>query len=97
MPTPKTRIDFPELGSVLRRRYRRRKFVDDQIYEAKVVAVDRKKGWVSVALGGVIYKSLSAAARSITGYQVDGWIFWGLEPARPSYYKRSKINQEPTK
>ena len=85
MPVRKQRTKFPEPGTILRRRYRTRKKLDDRTYEAMVVSVDRGTGWVAVELEGKTYKSLSAAARSITGYQVDGWIFWGLESPRERY------------
>ena len=47
---------------------------------AEVVSVDQKKGTVAVQIGGEAYTSLSAAAKSVSGYETNGWQYWGLKP-----------------
>ncbi len=78
MPTHKKRTEseFPKTGATLTGRSRGR------TYTAKVVSVDFKTGFVKVELEGKLYKSLSAAARSITGNEESGWVFWGLDAPR---------------
>jgi hypothetical protein len=85
MQVRKKRAEFPSLGTILSRRYIARKIPSDRTYQAKVVSVNHDTGRVAVELDGKIFASLSGAAKSITGYPVDGWIFWGLEPQRKGY------------
>lgn len=47
---------------------------------AEVLSVNQETGKISVKVKEHIYGSLSAAARSVTGNETDGWSYWGLKP-----------------
>ena len=47
---------------------------------AEVVSVDVEKGKITVRYEGKLYSSLSAAAKSASGFEYNGWIYWGLKP-----------------
>ena len=66
---------WPEPGDQLVHKIRGR---DGEVV-AEVLSVNRDNGNVSVKIGGEVYTSLSAAAKSIGGYETNGWIFWGLK------------------
>ena len=51
---------------------------------AEVLIVDQSSGRISVKVDGVVFGSLSAAAKSISGHATNGWIFWGLKSQKPS-------------
>jgi hypothetical protein len=56
-----------------------RKFVKEykhQIYKLKVV---KGNGGIGYKLEGIVYSSPSAAAKSITGSEVNGWKFWKID------------------
>ena len=73
MPIKKTRTHLPKVGDRLSATYK------GSAHVATVVAVDRSAGHVHVRVGSELFRSLSAAAKSITGNWVNGWVFWGLE------------------
>ena len=72
MPARKKRTVFPVIGTKLLRRSRGR------TQEATVVEVRPDVGRVVVEMDGRRYNTLSAAAREVVGYQINGWVFWGL-------------------
>ncbi len=39
---------------------------------------------VSVRIGGGYFRSLSAAAKAVTGRSTNGWKFWRLDPSEDS-------------
>ena len=69
--------ELPPVGTELVGRYR------GQEVSARVVASDDHDGASAVECRGKRYRSLSAAARAITGNSVNGWRFWQVvEPQR---------------
>ena len=58
------------VGSTFERTYRHRK------YRVKVVSVP---SGIVYDLDGRPFRSLSAAAKSITKYEVNGWLFWKID------------------
>jgi hypothetical protein len=70
VPKAKKRRPLP-LGSKFTREY------GAKSYTLKVVKA--KQGGVAYAIGKAIFGSPSTAARSITGYHANGWIWWGIE------------------
>ena len=73
MPKRKRRDVLPKVGTKLKGRYKSKAF------EATVVSVQPNSGGVAVDVNGVSYRSLSGAAKAITGHAVNGWRFWGLK------------------
>jgi len=73
MPNRKHRTEFPNPGTILTRSFR------GKIFQATVVSINQDIGTVAVDLDGKSYGTLSAAAKSITKYPVNGWMFWGLD------------------
>lgn len=61
---------LPAVGTQLTHRYKGRTFV------ANIVADAASREGRAVAFDGKRYATLTAAARSITGYAVNGWVFW---------------------
>ena len=47
----------------------------DKKYQLKIVSTPRGIGY---ELGGQVFRSPSAAAKSITKMDVNGWVFWRL-------------------
>lgn len=47
--------------------------------ETYTMEVVREGGTVRYKVGQQIYNSPSAAAKSITKTEVNGWVFWGLD------------------
>jgi hypothetical protein len=70
--------ELPPLGTQLSGRYR------GQEFSAEVVATETGEGAHAVECQGARYRSLSAAAKAITGNSVNGWRFWKVvEPQMP--------------
>lgn len=61
---------------------------------AEVVSVNVESGNITVRYDGKNYGSLSAAAKSASGFESNGWIFWGLKPQKvyPKTGRTSSIN-----
>ena len=57
---------LPAVGSTLTRKYK------GQPYTAKIVRVNGR----AVKYGNRIFFSPSAAAKAVTGYDINGWTFW---------------------
>ena len=72
-----TRI--PAVGEVLTHKFRKRKGEA----HAEVIGVDEAAGRVAVRVNGKEYRSLSAAASSVSGGSHNGWIYWGLKKQTP--------------
>ena len=66
---------WPDVGDNLTHRFRKK---SGEVV-AEVVSVDRGKGVVSVRIGKKTYPSLSSAARAVSGFRSNGWIYWGLK------------------
>lgn len=49
---------------------------------AEVVAVDKSMGKISLHINGKDYSSVSAAAKAVTGFETNGWVFWGLKKSK---------------
>ena len=47
-----------------------------KIYKLKVIKVD---GRIAYELGNIVFSSPSAAAKSITNTEVNGWDFWKMD------------------
>ena len=62
--------ELPPVGTELVGRYR------GQEVSARIVANDDHHGASAVECRGTRYRSLSAAARAVTGTSVNGWRFW---------------------
>lgn len=64
----KTKHEMPNVGSKLRG-----KICGEEVF-AEVVS--RGGGEVGILFGGIVYRSMSAAAGAATGNSMDGWLFW---------------------
>jgi len=69
MPKRKRRA-LPEVGATFERDYRGKQ------YRLRVVD---KSGETWFEVGGRTFRSPSAAAKSITRSEVNGWVFWGID------------------
>ena len=63
---------------------------------AKVLSVNRENGKIAVQIEDEVYASLSAAAKSISGYNSNGWLYWGLKTRVPSYSKSDPLDEVKT-
>jgi hypothetical protein len=72
---PQTR-ELPPVGTDLVGRHR------GQEVSARIVADEEGGGAPAVECRGSRYRSLSAAARAITGNSVNGWRFWRIVEAQ---------------
>lgn len=70
MPKRRTRRP-PKVGMTFRRRYKGR------LYHVRIV---RTRGRVGYQVRGKLYATPTAAAKSITGTDVNGWTFWRIDP-----------------
>ena len=68
--------ELPPVGTELVGRYR------GQEVSARIVKDDDRGGASAVECRGKRYRSLSAAARAITGNSVNGWRFWQVVEAQ---------------
>jgi len=62
--------ELPPVGTELVGRYR------GEEVSARIVADEERSGAPAVECRGSRHRSLSAAARAITGNSVNGWRFW---------------------
>jgi len=67
--------ELPPVGTELVGRYR------GQEVSARIVADEEGSGAPAVECQGARYRSLSAAAKAITGNSVNGWRFWQIVEA----------------
>jgi len=67
--------ELPPVGTRLSGRHR------GQEFSAEVVAAEGGEGAHAVECQGARYRSLSAAAKAITGNSVNGWRFWKIVEA----------------
>ena len=77
-------IRWPRPGDRLVHRFRRR----ESEAVAEVLSVDKKNNRIAVRVDDHVYDTLSAAAKSITGYPINGWVYWGLKSQHPRQDKR---------
>jgi len=68
--------ELPPVGTRLSGRYRGQEFF------AEVVASEGGEGAPAVECQGARYRSLSAAAKAVTGGSVNGWRFWKVVEPR---------------
>ena len=68
--------ELPPVGTELVGRYR------GQEASARIVKDDDRGGSPAVECRGERYRSLSSAARAITGNSVNGWRFWQVVEAQ---------------
>lgn len=73
MPKRKRR-EPPEVGGTFERTYKAK------VYRLRIVRVE---GGVGFKLGGKLYQTPTAAAKAVVGRDVNGWVFWGIEPREP--------------
>lgn len=64
---------MPPVGSELVGRFRGRE------YHAAVVAAPQLPGGKGIKAGDTLYRSLSGAAKAVTGWPTNGWLFWKLK------------------
>jgi hypothetical protein len=69
MTAPKKR-PVPKVGQVFVKAYK------GEAYKLAVIKVSEGVGF---KLGGTVYSSPSAAAKSITNGEVNGWKFWKID------------------
>lgn len=69
MPAAKDRVT-PKVGTVFVREYKHK------THKLKVV---KAQGGVAYELNGTVYTSPSAAAKSLTKGEINGWRFWKIE------------------
>lgn len=74
-----TRKAFPERGQWLQHKFRR----GGEIVYAQVVHADPSSNEVHLRVNGTTYTSLSQAAKAVSGYTTNGWVFWGLKAQIP--------------
>jgi hypothetical protein len=68
---PKTKVNqMPPVGSIFHRTFNRK------IHELTIVATER--GGVAFMVNGNVFNTPTAAAKSITRYEVNGWVFCKL-------------------
>ena len=65
---------MPELGSVFEKKYH------GKIYKLKVV---NSITGIAYEIDGLLFKTPTAAAKSITKNEVNGWEFWKIDKTRP--------------
>ena len=73
MPRKIKRGKLPQVGTVFEKSFRGRTM------RAKVVSIDQSKGRVGLEVNGKQYQSPSAAAKALTGHEINGWVFWGID------------------
>jgi hypothetical protein len=73
MPQRKTRKQLPRVGTVLVGKSHGKQ------HRATVISADEPSGRVMVIVGRRQFASLSAAAKAVTGHDVNGWVFWGVD------------------
>ena len=69
---------IPEVGDILNHKVRLMRTV----ITAEVIDVDLtipSKPRITVRANGKTFRSLSSAAKSFNGHEVNGWEFWGLK------------------
>jgi hypothetical protein len=71
-PRQKINRELPPVGTKMTGRGRLKS------YHAVIVKDPQAKSGKSVKLDGKLYSSLTAAAKSLTGYSINGWRFWKL-------------------
>ena len=69
MPRAKLRT-LPKPGSSFKKRYKG---------DTHILSVVEQKGCIRYRLNGQIFNNPSAAARSLTHYEVNGWLFWSID------------------
>ena len=69
MPKPKKR-SAPKTGTTFEKQYRGKR------YKMKV---RESAGRTVYGLGGQTFETPTAAAKSITKHEVNGWTFWGID------------------
>ncbi len=47
-----------------------------QTHTAVIVEAKDRPGGKAVKYGDQVFPSLSAAAKAVTGYPINGWVFW---------------------
>lgn len=70
MPTAKVHTP-PPAGTVFRRKYKGREY--------SLTVVVSKDGGVGYKVRGELFTSPSSAAKSVTGSDSNGWVWWGIE------------------
>ena len=72
---PKTkRRDIPKVGTVFTKKF------DGKTYSLKIV---NSSSGVAYELNGRVFSTPTAAAKSITHHEVNGWKFWKIDKTRP--------------
>ena len=71
----KIKHTVPKAGTIFEKRYRGR------FYKLTVVT---SFGKLAFDLDGRTFKTPTAAAKSITKHEINGWKFWCIDPPKPS-------------
>ncbi len=69
----RTQRSLPPVGTSLTGRSRGKE------YHAVIIAASKFPDERAVKLEGTLYKSLTAAAKAITQYSINGWRFWKIK------------------
>ena len=69
MPQKKQR-EAPKVGSVFEKRYKRCRHL---------LAIVKLGSGIGFKVGDEVFLTPTAAATSITGSEVNGWVWWGIE------------------
>jgi hypothetical protein len=77
MPKEIERI-APRIGTVFAKKYR------GNIYRLTVV---RSSGEIAFKVAGQTFKTPTAAAKSITKHEINGWKFWSIDALKPTSRK----------
>lgn len=69
MPKKKSH-DVPKVGKTFSRVFKGKKYS---------MSVVKKGEGIGYEVGGKVFRSPSAAAKSVTSHAVNGWVFWHIE------------------
>ena len=62
--------ELPEVGTVFTHKYKGVK---------QTMTVVKASWGIGYEVSGTVYRSVSGAAKSVTGSAVNGWVFWEIE------------------
>ena len=78
---------LPEVGTIFGRTYKKHGDVKRRIFELKVVKLGNGIGY---EFEGNVFRSPSAAAKSLLHCSVNGWVFWKIDESGKSVRKNSR-------
>jgi|GEM_PF-1095611 len=72
--------ELPPVGTILIARYKKRSYAKRRCFTARIVGERAFRAGRAVKYRNRIFASVSAAAKAITGYPINGWTFWHRRP-----------------